>query len=176
MTGHKSGDNTRWATDSKTFNRSWKEVQGYLTPSDLDPSTEGKNLLGLTYPGGNNPKKYNGHYDYSYVPKSIAEYPAIGHDRRYDNLRVTGASGLLFDTRAIGADWQFVREELSIAAISPFDSKTRTQAAVLGIGLGLAALGKTLMHQATVAPGTHDYSTLMWYLISNGGVTNAPSK
>jgi hypothetical protein len=38
-----------------------------------------------------------------YIPTNLAEYPAIGHDRRYDNLRIQGASGLFTDTRAIGA-------------------------------------------------------------------------
>ncbi|MCA1745673.1 MAG: LysM peptidoglycan-binding domain-containing protein, partial [Bacteroidales bacterium] len=61
----------------------------------LDPSTIGQNLLGLTYPGGNNPRTYADDYSYSYVPKRLSEYPAIGHDRRYDNLGTAGAKGLL---------------------------------------------------------------------------------
>jgi hypothetical protein len=54
----------------------------------LNTSTTGKNLLGLTYPGGNNPRSYNGRYNYSYMPTYRSEYPAIGHDRRYDNLKI----------------------------------------------------------------------------------------
>ena len=85
-------------------------------PNCLDPSTIGNNLFGLTYPGPNNPRSYNGEYNYSYVPTNLAEYPAIGHDRRYDKLKIKGAWGLFTDTRAIGADWRFVIEELSITA------------------------------------------------------------
>lgn len=82
----------------------------------------------MSYPGGNNPRTYAGDYSYSYVPKRLSEYPAIGHDRRYDNLGTAGAKGLLTDTRAIGADWRFVGEELSIA-LNPFnDSVSRMQA------------------------------------------------
>ena len=43
-----------------------------------------------------------------YIPSNIVEYPAIGHDRRYDNLNKTGILALITDSRAIGADWKFV--------------------------------------------------------------------
>jgi RHS repeat-associated protein len=126
MNGTRSETGVSWSADNKTYDRSWREVQRDLTPNDLGPSTIGNNIFGLTYPGGNNPKKYNSKYDYSYAPLSFAEYPAIGHDRRYDNLRVEGAKGLLGDTRAIGADWKFVSEEFSVAfapALSLIDPK-----------------------------------------------------
>ncbi|WP_437919713.1 hypothetical protein [Sphingobacterium sp. LRF_L2] len=97
---------------------------------------------------------------------------AIGHDRRFDNLGATGASGLFLDNRTIGADWKFVSEELTIASM-PFDSKTRLQAATLGIGLGLASLPKTL---ATLMHSTQGLNyILMWNSIGNRGA-NAPSK
>ncbi|MFV8334474.1 two-component regulator propeller domain-containing protein [Flavobacterium sp. RSP29] len=86
--------------------------------NQLDPSTIGQNipLLGgkSTYAGGDNPTTYSRKYTYSYVPTMITDYPAIGHDRRYDNLGITGASGLIFDTRAIGADWKFVSEQFQL--------------------------------------------------------------
>src|SRR5690606_20346858 len=112
---------------------------------ELDPSTLYKNINGLSYPGGNNPRSYNGDYNFSYVPYSKAEYPAIGHDRRYDNLDAAGAAGLLFDTRAIGADWKFVAEEYRIA----FNPRNRNEhekldAFLLGTGLGAAASLKTI--------------------------------
>jgi hypothetical protein len=141
-------------------------------PNCLNPATTGNNLLGLTYPGGNNPKSYNGQYNYSYVPTNLSEYPAIGHDRRYDNLKITGASGLFTDTRAIGADWRFVGEELSIAGnpfLNPID---RMSAGILGVGLGLSALPKTLFQLST--PFGY-MQTMMWYNISNQGVNNAPT-
>ena len=156
---------------------SLQEFATDVVANALDPSTVGQNLFGLSYPGGNNPMTYpdengNRRPNYSVTPKSLAEYPAIGHDRRYDNLKINGASGLFFDTRAIGADWQFVSEELDIAGNSAFDPVTRTQSAILGLGLGAAALGKTLFASAFGSPGEIG----MWYGISSIGVTNSPSK
>lgn len=129
-------------------------------PNSLNPSTLHKNLFGLTYPGGNNPLTYGGDYTYEYVPTQLSEYPAIGHDRRYDNLKIEGASGLLLDTRAIGADWRFVVEELFIA-LNPFgyvntgdsiiitNNEDRGKALILGIGLGIAATPKTIFKLST---------------------------
>ena len=83
----------------------------------LDPSTLGKNLFWMTYPGGTNPMKFNGLPDYSYNPgyRNLFEYPAIGHDRAYDILGIKGGSGLFLNVKAIGADWRFVKEEFNIA-------------------------------------------------------------
>lgn len=138
----------------------------------LDPSTVGKNLFGLSYQGENNSMSMSQRdYNYSYVPKKWLEYPAIGHDRRYDKLGIKGASGLFNDPRAIGADWRFVAEELVISS-SPFLSYTdRIMAGSLGIGLGLSALPKTLF-QLTNPFGFSQI--IMWYIISNQGVNNAP--
>lgn len=141
----------------------------------LDPSTTKKNLFHLTYPGGDNPKTYGGKYDYTYIPESLAEYPAIGHDRRYDNLGVEGLSGLVGDTRAIGADYKFVGEEFSIAHIKILHPLQRVQALGLGVGLGLMALPKTIW-QFSKPMGSGLFETMMYYNISNRGVTNAPSK
>lgn len=139
----------------------------------LDPSTVGHNLLGLTYPGGNNPMSLNQkNYNYSYVPKNLGEYPAIGHDRRYDNLKIKGASGLFIDTKVIGADWKFVGEQMQIAS-SPFlNTIDRISAGVLGVGLGLSALPKTIFQMITPLGYAQ---TMMWYNISNQGVNNAPT-
>ena len=138
----------------------------------LDPSTVGQNIWGLTYPGGNNPLNFNLEYDYSYVPSDLAEYPAIGHDRRYDNLKIEGASGLFLDTRAIGADWRFVKEELAISILS-LNPKTKFNAGALGVGLGLAALPKTLV---ALSQPQGLSNAIMWYEISNVGVNNKPDK
>jgi hypothetical protein len=145
---------------------------GGLCPNCLDQSTIGHNLLGLSYPGGNNPKSYNRKYNYSYVPTNLSEYPAIGHDRRYDNLQITGASGLFTDTRAIGADWRFVAEEFSLAINPTLKSTDRISAGVLGIGLGLAAMPKTLL-KFWSPTGYNEIK--MWYKISNKGVNNTPT-
>jgi len=148
--------------------------QGETGGDALDPSTVGQNwpLIGgrSTYAGGNNPMTYSGKYTYSYVPTMLTDYPAIGHDRRYDNLGVNGASGLFFDTRAIGADWRFVGEQLSIMSL-PLDYGTRINAGILGFGLGAAALPKTLYQMAK--PNGY-VEMMMWYYISNYGVTNRP--
>jgi hypothetical protein len=142
----------------------------------LDPSTLHKNLLGLSYPGGNNPKSFNGLPSYSYVPYSKAEYPAIGHDRRYDNLDAKGATSLLFDTRLVGADLKFVLEEFQIA-FNPRNSNEheKLDAFILGIGLGAASSLKTIYLILREGSSAGAYIG-MWYGISNVGVTNNPSR
>jgi len=146
--------------------------------NQLDPSTVSRNipLLGgrSTYAGGDNPMTKSGKYSYAYVPTMLTDYPAIGHDRRYDNLETVGFKGLFMDTRAIGADWKFVGEELSIAVNPYLDPITRTNAGLLGIGLGLIALLKTIIRYAQ-PNGTGHANVMMWYYISNIGVTNTPS-
>jgi RHS repeat-associated protein len=171
--GDYSFSHTYWVTDSKSVKNAWHEIQGDLSPDALDTRTLGNNIMGLSYPGGNNPRKYNGDYDYSYRPMSLSEYPAIGHDRRYDNLKAVGASGLFMDSRTIGADWKFVSEEFAIASM-PIDLKTRVQAFILGVGLGIAATPKTLLKYATPQPSASGAEVMMWYSISNTGVTNKP--
>jgi RHS repeat-associated protein len=142
--------------------------------NQLDPSTIGQNLPLFggrsTYAGGDNPMTNNKDYTYSYVPTMITDYPAIGHDRRYDNLKITGASGLFFDTRAIGADWKFVSEEFQLCHIAP-DIETKIDALILGTGLGMAATSKTLF-QMNKLGGLGEI--VYWYYISNTGVTNKP--
>ncbi|MCF6297664.1 MAG: hypothetical protein L3J08_06725 [Flavobacteriaceae bacterium] len=153
---------------------SFENVTNKLNPSTIRQQV----LFGLTYPGGDNPTKYNGKPDYTFIPDDLSEYPAIGHDRRYDNLGVAGASGLFTDTRAIGADYKFVSEELQIASNPFLPIKTRLYSGILGVGLGLAALPKTLYKFGTSG---YPYNTAILeisvnYHISNHGVTNAPAK
>jgi len=102
----------------------------------------------------------------------LADFSAIGHDRRYDNLEIEGPSGLFTDTRAIGADWRFVGEELIIAGnpfLNPIDRMT---AGILGVGLGFFALPKTLFQ---LSKPFGYIEIMMWYNISNQGVNNAPT-
>lgn len=141
-------------------------------PECLNPATIGHNLFYLSYPGGDNPQSYNDDYSYSYVPKNISEYQAIGHDRRYDNLKIQGLSGLLTDARATGADWKFVMEESKLALIPGYGIRERFYAGSLGIGLGLFSLPKTLLFIAQ--PGGF-LRARMWYEKSNKGVNNAPT-
>ena len=142
--------------------------------TQVNPSTLGRNWFGLHYPGSNNPLKYNEDYDYSVEPKDISGYPAIGHDRRYDNLKITGKEGLFLDMRAIGADWQFVKEELSIAFGINTPMKSRAYAYVFGMGLAYAVYPKTMYHILTNPVATMNYVSY-WYNVSNVGVTNQPS-
>jgi RHS repeat-associated protein len=148
---------------------------GYLTmteyPDRLDWSTVGENLFHLTYPGGDNPMTYGGKYSYAYTPEYLSEYPAIGHDRRYDNLGIAGASGLFMDTRAIGADWRFVAEELAITAFPNASFLDKVYAGTLGTFLGVAALTKTV-YQFTTPFGVSEVE--YWYSVSDQGVTNRP--
>lgn len=123
-----------------------------------------------TYAGGDNPMTYSRKYTYSYVPTMITDYPAIGHDRRYDNLGITGASGLFFDTRAIGAHWKFVSEQFQLFNIMP-DPVNKANALILGMGLGAFALPKTI-YQITRPIGFSEI--IMWYYRSNKGVNNKP--
>jgi len=94
------------------------------------------------YTRGNNPRSYNREYNYSYVPINLAEYPAIGHDRRCDNLETKGAWGLFTETRAIGADCKFVEEQMQIATNPFLNPVIRMSAGILGVGLGFFALPK----------------------------------
>lgn len=143
--------------------------------NQLDPSTVRQNIGGLTYPGGDNPTRFNGKADYSFIPDDLSEYPAIGHDRRYDVLGVAGASGLFTDTRSIGADYKFVGEELRIAATPYLPTITRIRAGVLGIGLGFSALPKTIYKLSSCPTISIGVSQIMTdYHISSMGVTNKP--
>jgi len=90
---------------------------------------------------------------------------------RYLLLAKILANQLLTDIRAIGSDWRFVWEELSIAS-SPFvDPISRMQAGILGVGLGVSALPKTI-YQLGHHNGLID--VIIWYNLSNEGVSNTP--
>ncbi len=154
--------------------KKWMAVNSATSRTDLNLATLHQNILGTSYVGPDNPKSYNNEYNYSYAPTNLAEYPAIGHDRRYGNLKAVGASGLFIDTRTIGADWKFVGEELSIASMSFLDVKTRAEAALFGIGLSLFALPKTLI-MLSQPNGLGFTESQMWYNLSNDQVNNVPS-
>lgn len=154
----------------------------------LNPGSLYKNpvsWIGLSYPGPYNPRTYGKDgktdYSYEYVPELLMEYPAIGHDRRYDNLEITGATGLLFDTRAIGADWRFVGEEYSIA-FNPYNNaslKDRGLALISGTLLGSFATPKTIYQVFKGGPyrvPTNIQKIIRDYNESNKGVTNQPTK
>ena len=73
------------------------------------------------------------------------------------------------------ADYKFVSEELQIASNPLLPIKTRIRAGVLGIGLGLSALPKTI-YKLNSAPtiGVGVAQIMVDFHISNVGVTNQP--
>lgn len=149
ITGQKDfyGGN-HWVTDQKSYYSFWHSVQGDLTPDALDTRTLNQQWGGwlgkMSYPGGDNPKKYNGKDDYSYKPGNIVEYPGMMHDLKYDKMGITGFKGLATSTKAINADYTFVAQELALSLSPGLSLKQRARAYILGTGLGLVALPKTL--------------------------------
>ncbi|WP_245536763.1 RHS repeat domain-containing protein [Solitalea canadensis] len=141
---------TRWYKDQESFSNMRHEVQGSLTPEALDPRTLGHNILWTSYAGGNNPKKYNGDDDFSYIPANPIELSAIKHDLAYDRLQIKGSGGLFNDKRAIPADWTFVLENLLHSINIGIDPINRFRAGVVGVGLGLGALPKTIEYYMPV--------------------------
>ena len=139
----------------------------------VKPSTLGGNLLGSDYTGGDNVKDFNGDYIYHHTPSQKTDYPAIGHDRRYDNLKTEGLIGLATDTRAIGADIRFVFEEFAIAFNPSNSNINQLRGFVFGFGLGAIALPKTIYELSTNPRAITD--AVHWYNVSNQGVTNTPS-
>lgn len=139
----------------------------------VDPSTVGKNLGGSTYAGGNNPRDFANRETYRYVPTVPFDPPAIGHDRRFDNLGARGFIGLLTDTRTIGADWLFVKQELDVAFRNDISNSDKAKAYFIGTGLGGISLPKTI-HKLNTPLGLT--AIMMWFQVSNKGVTNMPSK
>ncbi|TKC09089.1 hypothetical protein FA047_03055 [Pedobacter frigoris] len=133
-----------WMIDKKSYDNFWHSVQGDLTPDALDPRTLRKNLLGTTYAGGDNPTKYNGEEDYSYNPPNPVEQIAIHHDLAYNKLGISGFNGLFNDKRAIKADYTFVAQNYAVALDPNQSLLTRIRGYLLGQGLGLIALPKTI--------------------------------
>lgn len=144
----RKGEDFKNGYADKSFQGFYHGIQRSLTPNALDPRTVGQQFFGfggLTYPGPSNPKTYAGKDDYSYIPKRPEEFPAITHDLAYDNLYIKGGGGLFTAKKAIGADYKFVTQELAIALSPAFSVRSRFTSGALGIGLGLAALPKTVL-------------------------------
>ena len=164
----------------------------------LNESSTGRNLWWASFVGPWNPVTNDGDPSYSFWPTNPIDFPAIGHDRRYGNLKIAGLLGLFFSGKAISTDAQFVWEEIKLVLgfitytddytdyVGLFSSEVslieRVQAAVTGVGLGLIALPKTVVGAVV--------GTVRWALggespganfrrnkaIANrGGVNNIPS-
>ncbi|GAB3639106.1 hypothetical protein GCM10027422_46970 [Hymenobacter arcticus] len=147
-------------------------------PTCLDPSSLHQNGfgLGLDYTGGNNPKSYNGNDNYEHRPESLADYPSIGHDRRYDNIGARGPHGVLFDTHATGADLRFGAEQYGTFVGAFYSGKFVDAYEALGAGtvIGVIGIAKGL-YVIAGDPKNGLFELITWYKISNKGVTNDPS-
>lgn len=122
---------------------------GKVDLNQLNPETLNKNLFGYNYPGGKNPRKYNGESDYSVAPTEI-EVPAFIHDKDYDKLHAVGAGALFKNTATITADDRFVDSmgKLEDKYRKEGNNKLMIQAKILGRGLNSASQPKrqTLMN------------------------------
>lgn len=151
-----------------------------LCPECLDPSTILNNLwfigspFSYTYPGPNNPKNYAGKDVFVYEPRLRSEYPTIGHDRRYDRLGATGASGLFLDFRAIGADRKLIEEERELMFDKDIALRDKVGAFVVASGIAIASSFKTvgfcLWQMGQLKNCDNDIQK--YYDQSNVGVTN----
>ncbi|WP_254070992.1 DUF6443 domain-containing protein [Pedobacter sp. L105] len=168
------------ATNDQTGNSVTSSISGQTSiitkdpdASSIDPSTIGQNLGGGTFAGGDNPRTFGGKETFNYSPDKPFDPPAIGHDRRFDNLNASGLFGLLTDTRTIGADWLFVKQEIDVSTRYDISGIDKAKAYFIGTGLGGLSLSKT-MYKLNTPLGLS--TILMWFDISNKGVTNIPSK
>jgi len=123
---------------SKTLYSSMKDNK--VNIDKLNPETLGKNLFGLNYPGGNNPRKYNGDSDYSVKPTEI-EVPAYIHDKDYDELNAVGGDALFFKVAASTADNNFVKrmDKLVDKYKDAGEYRLMIKASILGNGLNAAS-------------------------------------
>jgi hypothetical protein len=137
----------QYSPNKNTIDRTWHEVQGSLTPEALDIRTLNKNLLDYSYPGGDNPKKYNGDDDYSYLPSNPIEYPGIMHDLAYDAKEARGLKSLLTRTDLIEDDLRFVYQHYALVNNSKLSLRTRFDSFILGKGLHLLASPKMILKE-----------------------------
>jgi len=142
MRYHKVDGSKGWKVDQKSFSNFWYQVQGDLTPNALDPRTWHHNILGLSYAGANNPKKYNGQDDDT-KPDQIEDIPAYEHDLGYNKLNIQGANGLFTSDAAIPLDLTLGEQEMIIAS-STTNPITRFRALVVGGFVGGVGITKLL--------------------------------
>ena len=111
----------------------------------LDENTKNKNLLGSNYVGSENPKSNDKSDNYSLPPINEADANAKEHDLRYNKMNIKGLKGLLLETEAIGADYDFVYKQFK-TALMPFGNNIQNSSTALisGSVLGFVALPKTI--------------------------------
>jgi RHS repeat-associated protein len=116
--------------------------------NDVDSRTLGHNIFWSNYTGSWNPKSNNGNWNYQVAPTNRADIGAMRHDLAYDSLGITGASGVFLDTRAIKADYTLVQYELwlNLNWFNGATSKERLEGGIIGLGIGIFALPKTIVY------------------------------
>ncbi len=153
--------------NSTEMNNIWKNYSGNNIKSDKpDPSTLGRNIGGTNYIGKHNPQTYpdakdNRKWDYSASPVNFADFAAFLHDKSYDNVGAEGINGVLFDTKAIGADWRFVGNQILMgkAALMMGDFNSAKLSYGTAFGMELGVTGKTLFQ---ISMPTGAFELLMW--------------
>ncbi|WP_216849049.1 RHS repeat-associated core domain-containing protein, partial [Pedobacter sp. L105] len=138
VSSYRSGGNIGYSVDKKSFNNFWYQVQGDLTPDALDPRTWHNNILGLSYAGANNPKKYNGKEDYSRAPDQIEDIPAYVHDQDFNALNAKGANSLFGDPRTQSANDKLINSEIGIASSPGVSPISRARAIIVAGGIAAA--------------------------------------
>ena len=100
-----------------------------VTDESLNAETLHKNLMGTSYTGGDNPKSYNNHDNYNYIPSNLSELFSIVHDKQYDDLGAVGIKGALLQTNTWKADFLLATSNLvSIPFNRNYIDKTRSAA------------------------------------------------
>lgn len=149
-----------------TRNQNGKETPGKC-PTCPDPSTVGNWFY--IYGGPNNPKSYNGDYNYDLPPKNVSDKTSFIHDHDYDEKGAKAALDLFLNFKVIDADISFVKSQFKITGrylsqfnIGPnyviytplFDPVTQNpitfgtafNAFLQGVGLGAASAPKIIIH------------------------------
>jgi RHS repeat-associated protein len=138
-------------TSNANGNQTWHLMDNaqyeQVDPNALNPSTVGKNLFGSNYIGPNNPKSYNGNWNYDPAPTDQLDLAAMRHDLAYDGFHTSGALGLFFSPATIGSDYRLARESFEIwGSLGPYQNQMlQIKSVTVGTAIGLSALPKTLV-------------------------------
>jgi RHS repeat-associated protein len=132
-----------WKVDQKSFSNFWYQVQGDLTPNDLDPRTWHNNTFlgihnGLSFAGPDNPKTYSGKEDYTHLPDQIEDIPGYVHDLDFNKLGDKGPNDVFNDPRTQTANAKLVKAEIRISLIPGLSPVSKARAIIIAVGIGAA--------------------------------------
>ena len=137
-------------------------------PNAVDPSTVGNWFY--RYGGPNNPKSFNGEYNYDLSPINVSDKASFIHDKAYDEVNAVGGLDLVLNFSVIDADRNFVRNQFRITgkylsqfrmlpsggvmytpvidpvSQQPISIGTATNSLIQGVGLGIIALPKIIIN------------------------------